>query len=315
MKKNKLILGLALFALVLVIATFSLSSTEQSRFWRSLSTWFAKPVDVKIDLQLKFKGNWDAQFAWNAAEAELERYSWYKALEVCDQECLKTELDHRYLNEFELKNNAQERHILVTSTNLAGRHCHACPAYISLFEFEKIADEWQITKRHLNFSRWGSWGQADAEQIFLESLDKQGSQQNYLLAMFYDDAHQGYADTRLGLFYVSAKTVDQVVDLTDYHADNAGAVGEEDTARYIQWKGSHQFDYQSKAKLPDFVYTRVGVYETKAVNEQRRYRYDGKTYQLLQKTVADAPETTETASPAASQAEPLDQNATKSVTE
>ncbi len=315
MKKNKLILGLALFSLVLVIAVFSLSSTEQSRFWRSLSSWFAKPVDVKIDLQQKFKGNWDAQFAWNAAEAELERYSWHKALVACDQECLNTELDHRYLNEFELLSNGQERHILVASSNLVGRHCHACPAYLSLFEFEKIADEWQITKRHLNFSLWGSWGQADAEQIFLESLDKQGSQQDYLLAMFHDDVHHGYADTRLGLFYVSTQAVNQVVDLTDYHADNVGAVGEEDTARHIEWKGSHQFDYQSKAKLPDFVYTKVGVYETKAVNEQRRYRYDGKTYQLLQKTVAATPEIEEGASPADTKTEPATPDTTKAVTD
>lgn len=117
----------------------------------------------------KIVGKWNLEVAKRMVEQQLENHDW-----DISQPYLEMPLQHSFAGDYHLFYKSKEGIILAFGTISEGADCHACAPYLSLFEFERHGNGWELVTSDVAISRFGQWGRLPKLGVHAIAADRYG---------------------------------------------------------------------------------------------------------------------------------------------
>jgi hypothetical protein len=200
--------------------------------------------------------------------AELDSINWNEAFKMKDLFSLYHETV--FARQFNSDYGNGRSFIVITFSNSTANLCHACRGKISLFEFQKKNEKWQLIRKYLAFA----FGDEFAFEPRGFDLVRIGNKNKYAVIVHTGYSGQGHDQESKSVYAVVDHSFDQVFEFTSYEYYNDYPKDIEYTDGYsgmrILESNKDYFDIETKSYESDW--------NDKTPGAVKRFVFNGKKY-------------------------------------
>lgn len=266
--------GRVILSLLLVVLTTGVTLAQKSDIPSASKLRYSSPTTNNANIagiSSKSLGRWDDKEAYQIVLPILKRPSnlkrIVKKLEVNCSVSPCSPIIHKVKGAYFLKYSNKNSMMLVVSSNIKNRECHACGVVLSLFEFERTKSGWSLQNAETAAIAAGSWGQlTDELSLYVVGTDQYGVvlESNYLAQGVIEGATSIYTHVGDEFKMVFGETT----SVNDEGSLQPHANG---------WKSKFTFR-QAQTGYYDLAWKLKGLKDGKRIDKQKIYKFNGKEY-------------------------------------